>query len=202
MADLCDIGFKQKAAIEFLSFQDNVAKKICERLKNVYGGSALLYASEKRWVTHFKSGSSSITDRPRSGRPTTVVTEETRVLVDGLIRIDRRITVREIVEKIGTGHNAAHNIICAIPFTLFQDTAIPSTPLQQSQQCLLQRGWTVLPHPADSPDLPPTDFHIFGYLKDYLRGQKFEDDDAVQYRQRHGRASDRAHQTSSRNAYL
>ncbi len=39
------------------------------------------------------------------------------------------------------------------------------------------KGWTVLPHPAYSPDLAPSDFHIFGPLKDYLRGQRFEDDD-------------------------
>jgi len=42
------------------------------------------------------------------------------------------------------------------------------------------KGWTVLLHPAYSPDLAPSDFHIFGPLKDYLRGQKFEDDDSVQ----------------------
>ena len=41
------------------------------------------------------------------------------------------------------------------------------------------KGWTVLPHPAYSPDLAPSDFHMFGPLKDYLRGQRFEDDDAV-----------------------
>jgi len=30
MADRCDIGFKQKAVIEFLAFEDNVAKEISE----------------------------------------------------------------------------------------------------------------------------------------------------------------------------
>ena len=69
MADRCDIGFKQKAVIEFLAFEGNASKEISGRLKNVYGDSALSYASVKRWVTHFKSGGSSITDKPRSGRP-------------------------------------------------------------------------------------------------------------------------------------
>ena len=40
-------------------------------------------------------------------------------------------------------------------------------------------GWTVLPHPPYSPDLAPPDFHLFGPLKDGLRGQHFPDDDAV-----------------------
>jgi len=69
MADRCDISFKQKAVIEFLALEDNAAKKITDRLKNVYGDSALSYASVKRWVAHFKNGGSSITDKPRSGRP-------------------------------------------------------------------------------------------------------------------------------------
>jgi histone-lysine N-methyltransferase SETMAR len=34
----------------------------------------------------------------------------------------------------------------------------------------------VLPHPPYSPDLAPPDFHLFGSLKDALRGNHFEDD--------------------------
>ena len=64
MADHCDNGFKQKAVIEFLVFEGNAAKEISERLKNVYKECALSYASVRRWVTHFKSGSSSVTDKP------------------------------------------------------------------------------------------------------------------------------------------
>jgi len=40
MADHCDIGFKQKAVIELLAFENNAAKEISDRLKNVYGDSA------------------------------------------------------------------------------------------------------------------------------------------------------------------
>ena len=312
MADRCDIGFKQKAVVEFLALEGIAAKNISDRLRNVYGDSALSYASVKRWVTHFKSGESSITDKPRSGRPSTADTEENRVLVDELIRSDRRTTVREIVDKIGTGHNAAQNIIsdlgyskvCArwVPRQLtdelkrsrqevctellerykmegdqFMNSIVtgdeslahhyePETKLQSMQwhhlgspspkkfksfpsagkvmmtvfwdhrgvifvdflpkgetvnsrrycdtlkklarairvkrpglqkvilhhdnarphtahataAAIAAKGWTVLPHPAYSPDLAPSDFHMFGPLKDYLRGHKFENDDAVQ----------------------
>ncbi len=41
------------------------------------------------------------------------------------------------------------------------------------------KALTVLRHPAYSPDLAPSDFQMFRPLKDYLRGQRFEDDDAV-----------------------
>jgi hypothetical protein len=35
----------------------------------------------------------------------------------------------------------------------------------------------VLDHPAYSPDLAPSDFHIFGPLKVAVRGHRFADDD-------------------------
>ena len=37
----------------------------------------------------------------------------------------------------------------------------------------------MLPHPPSSPDLAPSDGHIFEPLKDALRGTRFEDDDSV-----------------------
>ena len=33
--------------------------------------------------------------------------------------------------------------------------------------------------PTHSPDLSPSDFHLFGPLKDALRGTRFEDDEIV-----------------------
>ncbi|PNF17997.1 hypothetical protein B7P43_G13443 [Cryptotermes secundus] len=35
-------------------------------------------------------------------------------------------------------------------------------------------GWEVLPHPSYSPDLAPSDYHLFGFVKDQLHGQRFE----------------------------
>ena len=46
--------------------------------------------------------------------------------------------------------------------------------------CTLQQlSWEVLPHPPYSPDLTPSDFHLFGPLKKYLGGQHFSTDDEV-----------------------
>jgi hypothetical protein len=36
---------------------------------------------------------------------------------------------------------------------------------------------TVVPHPPYSPDLAPSDFHLFGALKDAICHTKFETDD-------------------------
>ncbi|GFN86242.1 transposase [Plakobranchus ocellatus] len=44
--------------------------------------------------------------------------------------------------------------------------------------CCLQRyGWEILPHPAHSPNLAPSDFHLFGPLKRHLGGMAFETED-------------------------
>jgi len=37
----------------------------------------------------------------------------------------------------------------------------------------------VLKHPPYSPDLAPSDFHLFGPMKENLQGQKFADDNEV-----------------------
>jgi len=37
----------------------------------------------------------------------------------------------------------------------------------------------VLIHPSYSPDLVPSDFYLFGPMKEHLRGQKFADDNEV-----------------------
>ena len=41
-------------------------------------------------------------------------------------------------------------------------------------------GWEVLPHPSYSTDLAPSDYHLFGFVKDQLRGQRYETTEAIQ----------------------
>jgi histone-lysine N-methyltransferase SETMAR len=41
-------------------------------------------------------------------------------------------------------------------------------------------GWEILPHPPYSPDLAPSDFHLFPKMNKYLRGQRFHSSEDVQ----------------------
>lgn len=41
---------------------------------------------------------------------------------------------------------------------------------------LLELGWTVLPHPPYSPDLAPTDYHLFRSLANHLQEKKFDNE--------------------------
>src|SRR5206468_3482045 len=82
-------------------------------------------------------------------------------------------TLKKLVRAIRVKRLSIQKVI------LHHDNARPHTA-HATAPATAAKGWTVLPHPAYSPDLAPSDFHIFGPLKGYLRGHKFENDDAVQ----------------------
>lgn len=58
------------------------------------------------------------------------------------------------------------------------DNAPPHTALVTRQK-LTGFEWELLPHPPYSPDLAPTDYHLFRSLQNHLNGKKFEDDGEI-----------------------
>jgi hypothetical protein len=44
-------------------------------------------------------------------------------------------------------------------------------------ETLRKLNWEVMEHPAHSPDLAPSDFHLFGLLKEALGGRRFRRDE-------------------------
>jgi len=63
-------------------------------------------------------------------------------------------------------------------FLLQYDNARPHTSLKTMEH-IVRLAWTVIPHPPRSPDLAPSDFHLFRLMKDGLHGQHFPSYDAV-----------------------
>ncbi|GBM09371.1 hypothetical protein AVEN_184079-1 [Araneus ventricosus] len=53
-------------------------------------------------------------------------------------------------------------------------------PCCAHQQLLQQFRWEVFDHPADSPDLAPSDYYLFKHLKRFLAKQHFPSDEDVQ----------------------
>jgi histone-lysine N-methyltransferase SETMAR len=51
-------------------------------------------------------------------------------------------------------------------------------PLQM-QDLNVTFGWEQFDHPTYSPDLAPSDFHVFMHLKTFLSGRWFHDDNEV-----------------------
>ena len=61
---------------------------------------------------------------------------------------------------------------------LHHDNATPHTA-RVTQGWLEKYGWEILPHPPHSPDLAPSNYHLFGPLKRELAGKRFDDDEEL-----------------------
>ena len=49
------------------------------------------------------------------------------------------------------------------------------------QAAILDSGFEEMHHPPYSPDLAPSDYHLFPNLKQHLCGQRFSTDDELKY---------------------
>lgn len=58
---------------------------------------------------------------------------------------------------------------------LLHDNARPHTA-KLTRHFLENLGWTTVPHPPYSPDLAPSDYHLFRSLKQYLRKKSFKNE--------------------------
>ena len=61
---------------------------------------------------------------------------------------------------------------------LLHDNATPHTA-GDTKDLLDELDWEVLPHPPYSPDIAPSDFHLFRSLKNWLKGRRFNSIDEV-----------------------
>ena len=61
---------------------------------------------------------------------------------------------------------------------LLQDNARPHTAARTLAK-IKDLGWKLLTHPPYSPDLAPSDFHLFGPLKESMKGIHFQTDEEV-----------------------
>ena len=61
---------------------------------------------------------------------------------------------------------------------LQHDNARPHTRIR-TMEAIILFGWTVIPHPPYSPDLAPSDYHLFGPMKKGLWGYRYGNDSKV-----------------------
>jgi histone-lysine N-methyltransferase SETMAR len=66
---------------------------------------------------------------------------------------------------------------------LLHDNATPHTA-GKTRETIEKMGWEILEHPAHSPNLAPSDFHLFGKLKEHPSGKRFASDHEVENEKR------------------
>ncbi|XP_023704521.1 histone-lysine N-methyltransferase SETMAR-like [Cryptotermes secundus] len=54
-----------------------------------------------------------------------------------------------------------------------------NAPAHATMTLAASLGYEILPHPPYSPDLTPSDFFLFQWLKKTLCGKRFQDDDDI-----------------------
>ena len=82
--------------------------------------------------------------------------------------------LERLAEAIQEGDpNRRHKVI------LLHDNARPHTA-KITKAKLQELGFEILSHPPYSPDLAPSDFHLFRSLANVLMGQIFEDEDELE----------------------
>ena len=68
---------------------------IHDEMTAVLGQHSVSYSTVKKWVAHFKCNSST-DDEPRSGRPSTSVSDDNITKAEAIVQSDRRVTVRYV----------------------------------------------------------------------------------------------------------
>ena len=121
--------------------------------------------------------------------PRTSITGENSDHVDALIRENRRITVRELSGILNISDGSVKTIIkkttsilersirnkrkrAQTSVSFLQDNAHPHV-VARSMDTIQKLKWNVLPHPPYSPDLAPSDYHLFGPPKGASGRKKF-----------------------------
>ena len=102
---------QHRVCIEFCFRLGKTGAETYEILQTTFGESCLSRLKTFEWYSHLKSGSRSFEDEPHPGRSSTFHTEETVGCVREIIRADRRLTIREVAEKVRIALDTCQKIL-------------------------------------------------------------------------------------------
>ncbi|KZC11472.1 Histone-lysine N-methyltransferase SETMAR [Dufourea novaeangliae] len=162
-----------------------------------------------KWCREFAAGRTEVHDVERSGRPSLsdetaakveqTMREDRRITLDDLCilvpEVSRSTIHRILTEKLQyrkacakwvprmltEDHQRQRNRrrgMLSKGVSIFHDNARPHVACT-TVALLQQFGWDIVTHPPYSPDLAPSDYHLFPKLKEHLAGTRFNNDDEV-----------------------
>ena len=180
------ITIAQRVVIKFLTKENVGPNEIWRRLRAQYGESTLSKTQVKFWHKEFRGGRDAVQNISHQRHPRTSITPENIAVVRDLIEGDRRLTVVEIWQELGTriSYGSLQSIIKnELLFRKIRPNGYPGCARPHSaaltKEKLAQMYWTALEHQLYSPDISPCDYHMFGPLKEALGVQRFGNDEQV-----------------------
>ena len=100
-----------RSVIKYFFLKQLFSKEIHDEMTAVLGQHSVSYSTVKKWVAHFKCGNSSTDDEPRSGRPSTSMSDDNITKAEAIVQSDGRVTVRYVAKTIGVSYRSAETIL-------------------------------------------------------------------------------------------
>ncbi|KAI6661677.1 Histone-lysine N-methyltransferase SETMAR [Oopsacas minuta] len=104
-------NLEHRAVIKFLCIKGLSATEAFKEMKDVLKDNAPSQSMVAKWHAEFKRGRRSITDGPRSGRPTFSLHPATIQSIGGMIENDHCISIRNIANRVDLSIGTIHLII-------------------------------------------------------------------------------------------
>jgi hypothetical protein len=109
-----------------------------------------------------------------------VFSDENGVILANFLAGGTTVNSNHYTETVRSGNARLHRVCptrkiskCCSSVTMLGHTRVHTT------DAIKNFGWKVLPHPPNSPDLTPLDYHLFGLLTRSLWGHLYAKDEAL-----------------------
>ncbi|GFO35762.1 histone-lysine N-methyltransferase SETMAR [Plakobranchus ocellatus] len=100
-----------RAVVRFLFAKGTKCSVTYREILENYGEHAMSMTQVYQWCSWFKDGRTSLQDEPRSGRPNTANNDWNIARVDELIKVDRRVKLKEISLKLEIPKTNVYEIV-------------------------------------------------------------------------------------------
>jgi hypothetical protein len=90
------------------------------------------------------------------------------------------VTLGAIATKFGVGHNAVQEMIGSLGYWKICAPWVPRLLIEEHKVQRKDITSEMFRRYRDYPDLAPSDYHLFSFVKNQMRGQNYETNDALQ----------------------